>query len=116
MFSKGHKKLGGRKRDTPNKITKPIRQAISFYLENNWNDFEVWIQEIVSPIEKAKIFISLLEFSIPKLQRTTIEETEKEKQIEDDKLTPEERREIIIKLQKEIAREKQEKQEKESKL
>ena len=108
MFRKGHKKLGGRKKDTPNKITKPIRQAISFYLENNWNDFEVWIQEIESPVEKAKIFISLLEYSTPKLQRTTIQETEKEKQIEDDKLTPEERREIIIKLQQIIAKEKEE--------
>lgn len=112
MFRKGHKKLGGRKKDTPNKITKPIRQAISFYLENNWNDFEVWMEEIDSPIEKAKIFISLLEFSTPKLQRTTIQETEKEKQIEDDKLTPEERREIIIKLQQIIAKEKQEKESK----
>ena len=108
MFRKGHKKLGGRKKDTPNKITKPIRQAISFYLENNWNDFEVWMEEIDSPIEKAKIFISLLEFSTPKLQRTTIQETEKQKQIENDGLTREERREIIIRLQKEIAREKEE--------
>lgn len=108
MFRKGHKKLGGRQKDTPNKITKPIRQAISFYLENNWNDFEVWIQEIESPVEKAKIFISLLEFSTPKLQRTTIEENEKQKHIENDGLTREERREIIIRLQKEIAREKEE--------
>ena len=35
-FQKGHKKIGGRKAETPNKVKKDLRTRISMFLEDNF--------------------------------------------------------------------------------
>jgi len=78
------KKFGGRKKGTPNKQTKEIRESYKLLIEKNLNKMTRWINIIAKDnpekaieilIEKAiEILIKLSEYVVPKLNRTEIKD------------------------------------------
>ena len=71
---KGHKKLGGRVKGTPNKSTKDIREAYQMLIERNIPKLEKWLDAISkkSPERAIYILYNLSEYVIPKLNRTDL--------------------------------------------
>lgn len=58
---------GGRKKGTPNKITKEVRDMIQKFVENKWDDFILAYDAIEKPSDKCYIMTSLLPFIAPKM-------------------------------------------------
>lgn len=102
-FRKGHKKAGGRTKGTPNQITRPIKELIHNFCSDNWNKFLIETNNLTG-IEYTKTYLSLLEYSLPKLARAEII-TEENFLESRERLTVEERRFIIDKLRKEMTEE-----------
>ena len=71
---KGHKKEGGRKRGTPNKATKDIREAYRMLIQKNTGNLTKWLDAIAekSPERAIYILAELSEYVIPKLSRTDL--------------------------------------------
>jgi hypothetical protein len=71
-FAKGHKKLGGKKKGTPNKATSDIKVAYKNLIENNLDNISLWLEEVANknPDRALSILIDLSEFVLPKLART----------------------------------------------
>ena len=69
-FEKGNK-LGGRKKNSTNKATGQIREAIQLIVEDNIQQIE---RDLVTlePSQRVKYFIDLLSFVQPKLKATEI--------------------------------------------
>lgn len=59
----------GRKPGTPNQVTGDLRQRIQKLLEGNFDKLEADIMGL-EPKERINAFAKLLEFAVPKLQRT----------------------------------------------
>lgn len=71
----GHPKTGGRAAGTPNKATATAREAISLLVDANVGKLQAWLDEIASTegVRAAwDCFMSLVEFAVPKLQRTEL--------------------------------------------
>jgi hypothetical protein len=71
-MAKGQK-TGGRVAGTPNKATAAAREAIARFVDGNADRLQGWLDEIAE--EKGAqaafdCFSSLLEYHVPKLQRT----------------------------------------------
>lgn len=71
---KGHVKYGGRKPNTPNKSTADVRATIAFIAERNVTQLEKWLDRIASedPNKAADLFLRMIEYHIPKLQRSEL--------------------------------------------
>lgn len=84
-FQKGHKKIGGRKAETPNKIKKDLRSRISMFLDENFDEaINTW-KGIKEPKEKVKLYVDLMKFGIPTLQAVSLDATiSREDSVEDD--------------------------------
>lgn len=96
------KKFGGRKKGTPNKVSKDIRNAFKLLIENNLENLSIWLKWIAreNPEKAFDIIIKLSEYVTPKLNRTEYKE---QTSIEDlIKLSPEERKKRIIELKNKI--------------
>lgn len=65
------KKFGGRKKGTPNKDTKQLREKIEALLTDNWEQINEDLKE-VTPKERIDAYTKLLEYSVPKLNRTEL--------------------------------------------
>lgn len=76
---KGSPKLGGRKKGTPNKDKKRIREAVESLLDSV--DVVGLYEEQTTPKDKASLLLGLMEFSIPKLGRTDVDLTTGGKEI-----------------------------------
>ena len=57
------KKTGGRKQGTPNKLNKQLRERISDFLNNNWENIESDFQQL-EPEKKIAFFEKLLQYSV----------------------------------------------------
>lgn len=72
---KGHPRTGGRAAGTPNKATATAREAISLLVDANVGELQAWLAEIKRD-EGARAawecFMSLVEFSVPKLMRSEL--------------------------------------------
>lgn len=68
MANNTGKKFGGRKKGTPNKETKELRERISALLESEW---ETILRDLktLTPKERIDTYTKLLEYSLPKLSR-----------------------------------------------
>ena len=100
-FKKGHSKKGGRKKGTPNRIARPIKELLSNYCQENWNHFQSKLGKLEG-IDYVKSFLALLEYSVPKLARAEII-TEENFLENRERLTVEERRFLIDQLRKETS-------------
>ena len=67
-------KTGGRKKGTPNKATQTVREAIAQFAENNVERLQTWLDAIgeENPEKAADLYVKLLEYHVPKLQRTDV--------------------------------------------
>ncbi len=65
------KKYGGRTKGTPNKDTKQLRLRIESLLKDNWNDVLNDLDSL-KPKDRIDAYLRLLEYSLPKLNRTEI--------------------------------------------
>jgi hypothetical protein len=68
-------RFGGRKKGSPNKATAAAREAIAAFVDGNADRLQGWLDEIHA--EKGAqaafdCFTSLLEYHVPKLQRTEL--------------------------------------------
>jgi hypothetical protein len=70
------KKFGGRKKDTPNKDTKDLRQKVDILLSEKWEQLENDLKEL-SPKDRIDTYIKLMEYALPKLNRTELKGTDK---------------------------------------
>lgn len=72
MAGKGQPKTGGRQPGVTNKTTAQAREAIAMFVDNNAHRLEGWLDRVAedNPAEAFKLFQSVVEYHIPKLQRT----------------------------------------------
>lgn len=69
------RKTGGRIKGIPNKATAAAREAIANFVDGNAHRLEEWLEEIYESkgAESAfDRFTTLLEYHVPKLQRTEL--------------------------------------------
>lgn len=66
------KKYGGRVAGTPNRATTDSRYAIKQFIEGNIEELQGWLQQVAKddPKEAFKLFMSVVEYHVPKLART----------------------------------------------
>jgi hypothetical protein len=75
LFKTGHAKLGGRKKGTPNRVTildNKLKSSLSKFSLDKFNDFIRAFDEC-QPYEKCKVYLSVVDYDIPKIQRITHE-------------------------------------------
>ena len=74
-YKKGKKGGPGRPKGTPNKATAAAREAIARFVDGNADRLQGWLDEIhddKGPQAAFECFSSLLEYHVPKLQRTEL--------------------------------------------
>lgn len=69
------KKVGGRRKGTPNKATRDVRAAIALIAQDNIDRVSAWLSEIEDPAKRLGLFLDLCEYHIPKLARTEVSAT-----------------------------------------
>lgn len=97
-------KYGGRKKGTPNKTTKEIRDGFQLLVENKLDKMEAWLDRVAErdPARALELISKLTDFVIPKLSRNEIKDmTYVEDFLE---MTPEERQKRIEELQKKLSK------------
>lgn len=64
----------GRPKGTPNKATQAAREVIQRILDNNAENAQIWLARVAKKDPKGALqaYIALLEFGVPKLQRTEL--------------------------------------------
>lgn len=64
----------GRPKGMPNKATKQAREAIAMFVEGNADRLTGWLDKVAEkkPEEAFKLFMSVVEYHIPKLARQEI--------------------------------------------
>ena len=74
---KGYKKSGGRQKGVTNKVTLQAREAIAMFVDNNAHRLKGWLDRVAEeqPAEAFKLFQSVIEYHIPKLQRSEVTQT-----------------------------------------
>lgn len=70
QFTKGNKG-GGRPKGSTNKANTELRERISLLLDENWEDIQTDLKSL-TPKERIDAYIKLLEYSLPKLNRTQL--------------------------------------------
>lgn len=70
QFTKGNAG-GGRPKGSTNKATKDLRERITLLLDENWDDIQTDLKSL-TPKERIDAYIKLLEYSLPKLNRTQL--------------------------------------------
>lgn len=68
-FQKGKPKTGGRQKGTANAVTADLRQRIQDLLNAQFDNISADLDDL-EPKERVNAWIRLLEFALPKLQRT----------------------------------------------
>lgn len=64
------KRRGGRQKGTPNKATTDVRAAMAQIAQKGVGKFWAWLEKIEDPAARCNVYLRLLEFHIPKLNRT----------------------------------------------
>ena len=93
------RKFGGRKKGTPNKDTKALRERIEALLDDQWHQLLQDIKQL-KPKERVDMVIRLLEYALPKLHRSEIRETSTVEEML--AMTPEQRRARIDELRRQL--------------
>lgn len=72
MARDGTKTGGGSRKGVPNKATQEAREAIAMFVDGNADKLENWLEQIAAdnPKDAFNCFMSVVEYHIPKLQRT----------------------------------------------
>lgn len=70
--AKGTTKTGGRKAGTPNKVTGDLRQFVNDLLNENRSQI-IDDLKAVEPAERLRVYEKLLNYAVPKINRTELE-------------------------------------------
>ena len=71
-FEKGRQKTGGRKKDTSNKVTQPLRELITAFLEDNFDEVtRIW-QGMKPGRDKLNFYRDMVRYAVPQLQSTEL--------------------------------------------
>lgn len=89
----------GRPKGAKNKKTVKLREKINSFLDDKYDEVEQEFSRL-TPKEKIDFYIKLLEYGLPKLSRTEVQEVSSIEELL--MLTPEERQSKIIELKKRI--------------
>lgn len=92
----GKRENAGRPKGTPNKKTEALRANVNMLIDDNWETIQQDIKSLSSK-DRVDTIIKLLEYSLPKLNRTEIT-----KNISLDTMTPEQRKARIKELSKKL--------------
>ena len=79
----GKGRQGGRKKGTPNKLTREKREAISQFINDNWKEFEDAYKEL-DPEKKCSVMLGLLPFAVPKLTSVELKDKTPRKTFRDE--------------------------------
>ena len=113
---KGMPKTGGRTIGSINKVTKPLKELLANYSQESYDRFVMEMDQLQG-IEYVRSYLALLEYFIPKLQRSEvteiISEVKRQSITEEHNLSQEEVRQLIIKLRQDIEEKEKEKERKE---
>lgn len=66
---------GGSRKGVPNKSTALAKETIAAFVDGNSEKLQGWLEQIAEthgPLEAFKAFTSLLEYHVPKIQRTEV--------------------------------------------
>lgn len=66
-FKEGHEKKGGRKKGTPNRLTKEFRVLLKSILYEEVERIPEYLESL-EPKEKLEAIIKLLNYAVPKVQ------------------------------------------------
>lgn len=85
MGAKGQPKTGGRQKGTPNKVRDGLRERISNFAEENFDEVvEAW-KQIQEPDKKIKAYNDICAYALPKLQAVQLDaNVNRASSIEDD--------------------------------
>lgn len=79
------KKFGGRKKGTPNKVTKATRELFSSYVEEHFKDF-VEKMEALDERDYCRVYTDMCKYVMPALQSVNLDATVQQKKTIEDKL------------------------------
>ena len=70
------KKFGGRKKGTPNKTTKEIRDSFQFIIDKNLDNLDKWLSKIGkdNPEKAIALILNISEYVLPKLNKIEFDE------------------------------------------
>jgi len=72
-MARGGKRDGaGRKAGSVNKTTREVREVIALIAQRNAEAVETWLAEIKDPAKRMDMYLRMLEYHIPKLQRSEV--------------------------------------------
>lgn len=62
----------GRKKGTPNRVTKDVREAIARLAESTVDQVAVWLKAVAAedPAKALDLWLKMIEYHVPKLART----------------------------------------------
>jgi hypothetical protein len=85
-FQKGHEKIGGKKKGTPNKVTSEVREKFKELVEGNLHNIQGWLDRVATtdPDKALDFMLKFSEYFIPKLQRTELTGQDGDKLIPDE--------------------------------
>ena len=88
-FQKGHEKKGGRKKGVPNKSTQEAREAIARFVDGNAHRLTEWLDRVAeeNPEKAFQLYQSVIEYHVPKLNRTEQQFLDKDGKPADNKIT-----------------------------
>lgn len=85
MAGYGKPKTGGRAAGTPNKSTASVRQRISQFVEDNFDEAVATWKQIEDPKDKLKAYTDLCTYAVPKLQAIQLDaNVSSQSSVEDD--------------------------------
>lgn len=72
-FKKGQSgNINGRSKGSKNRVTQSLRESIVSFLENNFDNVQTDF-EILTPRDRVKFYLDLLQYGLPKLQTVQME-------------------------------------------
>lgn len=72
-FKKGRKKTGGRQKGTPNKVKSDLKKQIEGFIVDNFAEFVKELNLIDNPTDKCKMYLKMMEFTLPKQKQIDLD-------------------------------------------
>ncbi len=71
-------KTGGRKKGTPNKLTREVRESLSAIIDNELEQLPEWLEQLDTK-DRLDVLCKLLPYVLPKLRQTELSLSRNEK-------------------------------------
>lgn len=62
----------GRPKGSPNKTTAQIKEAIGFFISQNSDKLNEWIEQVDDPAKRIDLYFKAMEYALPKLARSEV--------------------------------------------